>query len=92
MIESIVADSKKDYEERDKKEKVCQNIDEYILSINPPNDFRANSDENVVRGMELSFEKLCASMEEAGIKSPKNLTTFEFYSRLDFFQDKKKKT
>lgn len=90
MIDSIIADFNGKKEDSDRHKKVVESIDDYLLSLNPPNDFSANSPNNIIRDMELSFEKLCASMEEAGINSPKTLTVFEFYSRIDFFESKKK--
>ena len=66
-------------------------VDDFLLSLNPPSDFATNSPNNVIRNMEKSFETLVATMEDAGIHRPKDLSVFEFYSRLDYLESKRKK-
>ena len=89
--QSIIADFEERYEDRNKLEKVIRSIEDYILSRNPPRNFIDNSSDNSLIQMDLSFGKLCASLEEAGIKEPKNLTVFDFNTKLDYFQEKAKR-
>lgn len=41
--------------------------------------------------MEMSFENLCTALEELGVKDPQNLTVFQFYSKVAYFEKKKQK-
>lgn len=91
LINSIKADHEGDKEEKEKNDKIVASIEDFILSMVPPNSFKEDDTNNIIHHMEISFEKLCASMEEAGIHDPKRLTAFEFYSRMEYFQSKNKK-
>ena len=90
IISSIIADFEQDQEKKLSSDKVVDEVNQYLISLNEPKDFGSRSTNNAVRYVELSFEKLCTSMEEAGINNPKGLTVFEFYAKLDYFEDKKK--
>ena len=35
-----------------------------------------------------SFHKLCASMEANGVQNPKNLTYYEFNSKISYFEER----
>ena len=61
-----------------------------MLSINSPKVFANESDDNILRAMDLAFQKLVTSMEEVGINKPNKLTVFEFNSKLDYFETKNK--
>jgi hypothetical protein len=60
------------------------------LSLNPPREFHDSSPDSILKEMDVSFENLCASLEECGVNHPKELTTFEFRQRINYFQSKKK--
>jgi hypothetical protein len=47
---------------------------------------------NVLRVAELGFEDTVVVMEEQGISRPKDLSEFEFYSKLRFYEKKFKET
>lgn len=50
-----------------------------------------SSEANLFLQMDLSFSRLCTSMEEAGVQNPNKLTVFDFNVRLDYFEEKNKK-
>lgn len=62
-----------------------------MISLNPPKDFKFNNPENHLNQLDDSFESLCASMEEAGIKDPEKLTVFKFKKRIQYFKAKAQK-
>ena len=90
IIESIKADHEGRDSDRDNYDRIISNIDSYLLSLNEPKDFRESSEDNAVRNYELSHGRLVASMEESGVINPNQLTVFEFETRLDYLQSKKK--
>ena len=89
-IKAIECHYEGDEKEADKWDKVVQSVNEYIFGINKPKDYRADNPENILFEMDRSFENLCASLEEVGIASPKKLTVFEFYQRVDYFETKRR--
>ncbi len=62
--------------------------DRYFLSMNNPKDYQSESPENILNAIDLSFEDACASLEEAGVLSPKGLTVFEFNQRVEYYRKK----
>lgn len=91
MASLIIADFEKDEDQKEVQSKLIRSIDDYVMSLNAPKIFDSNSEDNALVAMDLSFEKLCTSMEEAGISTPKKLTVFEFNGKLDYFESKKTK-
>lgn len=91
MIQVIKADFEGNEEEKNNSQKVVDKIDDYLISLNPVKDF-SNTPDNAVNQLEKSFEFLCTSLEEVGVKDPKILTTFEFNSKIEFFEKKNKKS
>lgn len=59
--------------------------------MNEPKDFKANSPDNILNEMDISFENVCTALEEAGVNNPKKLTVFEFQSKIIYFESKKPK-
>ena len=47
--------------------------------------------ENVIKASEESFEDVCTVMQENGVVNPKDLTEFEFYSKLRYYEKKHSK-
>jgi len=66
-------------------------ISDYQISLMKPNVFAEGHPENCIRKMDLAFEELCTNLEEFGVHNPKQLTVFEFYSKIAYFKSKKKK-
>jgi len=79
-------------EETSKQTTIISSIDSYLTSLNTPNNFSISSDENVMLQMDLSFAKLCTSLEEAGIASPRLLSVFDFNVKINYFEEKNKKS
>lgn len=71
--------------------KAIENADEYLLSLIEPKDYDRNNHESAIVKMDISFEKLCTSLEELGVRNPKELTLFEFESKIAYFEEKKDK-
>jgi len=70
---------------------VCEQIDKYLTAINPPRDFNQSNHESILNEIDLSFERLCSSLEEAGVQQPKKMSVFEFNQRVDYYKEKHKK-
>ena len=90
MISAIRADVEGREEDREKFEKVSRSIDEYFIALKPPQDFAAKSPNNAVDQIDLAFHNLCASLEDAGIHDPKNLSIYDLNVRLAFYNKKNK--
>jgi hypothetical protein len=60
------------------------------MSFIEPKEFSTYSSENVLKAKDRDFEGLCAAMEEAGTSRPKEMTTFEFYHRVEYYDRKAK--
>lgn len=39
--------------------------------------------------MEKGFEGLCVALEDLGVHRPKELTVFEFYTRVEYYKKKR---
>jgi len=69
---------------------LLNSVCEFFISRQKPTIFDPNSEESDLIGNDRHFEELAASMEDNGVNSPKNLTVFEFYSRIVYFEKKAK--
>lgn len=85
----IISDFEGNQEDKEKYEKVVRSIDEYLIQLNRPKDFKLDNPENVLNNLDISFENLIAVLEESNVSNPKNLTVFEFYQRLQYYESKK---
>lgn len=63
---------------------------EWFLEANKPKDFNPFT-ENVLIRMEQEFESMAAALSENGIQNAADLTVFEFYSRVKYFEAKSQK-
>lgn len=63
---------------------------DYFLEANKPKDFNPFV-ENCLIQMEQEFESMAAALGENGIQNASELTVFEFYSRISYFDKKSKK-
>lgn len=78
---------------RTEDDKLIPHINEftdYQIERMTPTDFNESSQANKVRAIEASFETLCTNLEELGVSNPKQLTVFEFYSKIRYFKAKNK--
>lgn len=62
-----------------------------MIELSKPNDFRFSNPDNVLNQLDANFEDVCSAMQEAGMIDPKKLSTFEFYSKIEYFENKKRK-
>lgn len=70
---------------------LIQQIEQWQLALIAPKNFDSTDVDNYIKKIELSFEGLCTSMEELGVERPWELTVFQFYTRLTYFEKKKLK-
>lgn len=64
---------------------------EFFLDNSRPKVFNPYADNSEVVRIETDFELMVSSMEEAGILGAKKMTIFEFYMRIQHFDNKYKK-
>lgn len=70
-------------------ERLAANLDElerYFVEQSNPANFDEDSPENDIYKMLSNFEALCSVLESNGVSNAANLTTLQFYSRLEFFK------
>lgn len=88
MVEILKHMANGNLKEIEKQNKVIKSIEEYYLMISPVKSFDDDNDDLVK--IDLGFEILCASLEEAGVTNPKSLSTYEFEAKINYFNSKKK--
>lgn len=66
-------------------------IDRWQIEQSLPKNFDSTDPDNYIKRIELSLESLCTSMEELGVNRPQELTLFQFYTKLIYFEKKKLK-
>lgn len=64
---------------------------EWFLDHNKPKNFNPYNKENELIRHEQEFQSMCAALEENGVKDAKELTVFEFYSRISYYDKKSSK-
>lgn len=72
------------------QKKVIKIVDNYLLSLQKPKEFRSSKENNYLNQKDLAFEEVVALMEEMGVRSPKKLSVFEFQQRIEHYRKKKK--
>lgn len=60
----------------------------YFINQMKPVQFRIQNGTNIIIDNEKSFEKLCASLNEAGMHDARNLSMYDFRIRMEYFEDK----
>ena len=63
---------------------------DYFIEANRPKDFNPFA-ENCLIQMEQEFESMVAALSENGVVNASDLTVFEFYSRIKYFEKKSTK-
>jgi hypothetical protein len=80
------------YEGKDaNKLDLIEQINRWQLTFITPKNLNNEDPTNYINNIEHSFESLCASLEDLGIKDPGSLTIFQFYTRLAYYEKKKLK-
>lgn len=67
-----------------------QQVDEALLDLNPPEQFDDGHPGNVVVLRRRAFTQLCAVLNDHGVPEPGKLTVYDFYTRLQYVQEKMK--
>jgi hypothetical protein len=70
-------------------QELIDQVERWQLALIAPKNFDSMDTDNYIKRIELSFESLCTSMEELGVASPGDLTVFQFYTKLTYFEKKK---
>lgn len=63
----------------------------WFLDHNKPKSFNPYNKDNELIRHEQEFQSMCAALEENGVKDAKELTVFEFYSRISYYDKKSTK-
>lgn len=66
-------------------------IDQYRADMIAPKNLNEDNPDNYIKTIDISFENICTSMEELGIVNPRNLTVFQFNSKIAYFKKRKEK-
>ncbi len=74
----------------ERQRKIVKIVDNYLLSLQKPKEFRSNQENNYLNQKDLAFEEMVALMEEMGVRNPKKLSVFEFQQRIEHYRKKKK--
>ena len=72
-------------------EQMIRSITAWQLDLIAPKNFETADPDNYVKRIELSFENVCTALEELGVKDPAELTVFQFYNKVVYFEKKKTK-
>ena len=64
---------------------IVKKVDKYLIELNGPKNFE-EGETNYLMQLDKSFESVCNAMKSAGILDPKNLSTFEFYEAVEYFE------
>jgi hypothetical protein len=63
-------------------------INDYFMAEMKPLKFNPYERDNVLMSGEMMFEEICSTMEDNGVQRVKELTEFEFYTRLKYLEKK----
>lgn len=66
-------------------------IEDYFVDKQKPWVFNPYEEDCILVINDKTFEEICAGMEDSGINNPKELTTFEFYSKIAYLNKKAEK-
>ena len=87
MIQKLKAQVNIILEEEGAEEK-NNKAEEELLKLITPNHWNLNIDDNAEKSLELGFEEFMLSVKENTTEDLENITTFRFYSLLDFIKKK----
>lgn len=82
----LVADQIELGEESEEITEKLKEISFFFLELQKPNIFTADDAKNCIITLENNYESLCSMLETNGTHKAKELTLFEFYSRLEFIR------
>ena len=67
------------------------NFRDYFLEQSRPKSFNPFNNENELIRLDQQFESISAALEENNVSNVANMSMFEFYSRVKYFEKKSKK-
>jgi molecular chaperone GrpE (heat shock protein) len=70
---------------------LIKSIDNWQAALLAPKNYNEQDPDNYIKTLEISFEQLCTALEELGINDPRRLTVFQFYSKVIYFEEKRRK-
>lgn len=70
---------------------VISAIDKFLISENQVMNFDLENSNNIVRTQEIAFHNLISSLENNGVSGASELTVFELYQRIEYYEDLHKK-
>lgn len=73
-------------------DQLINDINQYHADMIAPRNLNENNSDNYIKALDLSFENICTSMEEMGVHNPRELTVFQFNSKISYFKKKRNKT
>lgn len=88
MQEYLIALCESEVNPSDESTQNLKAILAYFLDMQKPVKFKPQDPENVVMKNESSFEEVVAMMQENGVVNPKEMSEFEFYKRLQYYEKK----
>ncbi|MEI8142828.1 MAG: hypothetical protein WCG90_08180 [Chitinophagia bacterium] len=66
-------------------------VENYFIEKQSPWVFNPYEENCILVVNDKTFEEVCAGMEDSGIMNPKDLSTFEFYSKIAYLNKKAEK-
>ena len=75
--------------DEDGAEEQDEKAEKELLKLITPNHWNLNIDDNAEKSLELGFEEFMLSVKEHTQEDLENITTFRFYTLLDFIKKKK---
>ena len=70
-----------------KNKNIAEKIEKYLISLYKPEQFNQYQG-NILDNLDINFQSLIASLENAGVKSPQNLSVFELNHRIEYYKKK----
>jgi hypothetical protein len=70
---------------------IIKSIDDFLIGQNEVANFDLSDTSNSIRKMELGFYNLISSLESNGVTNAKDLTVFELYQRIDYYEEVNRK-
>lgn len=83
-----------DYALRDNEDSKTKanKIERDLLEQNLPKNFNPEDPANILKKQLSVYSDICITLESYGCQNPKNLTVFDFYSRIKYYEKKAKAT
>lgn len=70
--------------------KRIENADNQLASLSAPKNLDASSPDNILIKQRKQFRMMCTALKTQGIAEPEKMTIFDFYSTIEYFENRKK--